>query len=241
MKKIFILLSNLLLLLLVQPALCQDFKKEFNTNFGFSLYLNNEWSELPQDFLEQNNKGQKSKWDMGYILSNENLSSGYRPNILVKINESGRVPASVFKKYKKTPEEVNDKYRKNNNQTVFGNISVIEYYFDDESYTLHSSSIIKLENIGRILSHGRIIFTEKGYIEIVAYSPESEADKYSPFFKEVFETINIDKSLKYKKSSSDLIPTNVYSELKHILNYFVGASIAVLFYAIIKRKKRKRK
>ncbi len=75
-KKVTSLL-NILLILLIPVALCYASKKEFKTDYGFSLYLSNEWTELPKNILEQHNMGQTSKWDFGYIMSNEDNTTKY--------------------------------------------------------------------------------------------------------------------------------------------------------------------
>lgn len=236
MKKIGIII---VLLLIADVAYCVELSKSFEAGNEITINLPNEWVSIPTQVLSNVNKDKprNQQWDYAYQPSDSENWLTY-PYILIRVSNTGKVPASEFDEYKKPLNQTDNEELNKKAPSMIDNIGITERHFDDSSATYYFTTKMNIENVGSVIFKSALIFTEKGYIETGCYVNGADSQKYLPIFDEILGNIEIGASLKYRESN---VNSKLYSRssiFKTIINMTIGASIALLIYNLFRRKKK---
>lgn len=236
MKKVGIII---VLFLIADISFCDELNKVFKAGNKITINLPSGWVSIPEPILSDVNSGKprNQKWDYAYQLNNSGNWFVY-PYILVRVTNTGKVPATAFAEYRRPlNENDNEELNKSSTEKV-DYIGIIEKHFNDSAATLFSTARVNVQGIGIVIFKSALIFTEKGLIEIGCYINEAASEEYMPVFDKILKGIKLDESLKYNATNESSLLQMFFSKSKHILNMVIGASIALLILNIVGKKKK---
>jgi len=228
----------------------QEIKKEFRTSDGFSIFLTNNWKEIPKDILEESAKAyaeatkmDRQYYDYGFQLTSSQNWLQY-PYILIQVKKSGRIPDSQLKKYKTLETDMQKGLQEAEKKSVglLSDSKLGETYYDSENHILFTLIKMNVQSIGTVVGLTAVKLTEEGFIQFSGYAIESVADKYISFFKDAVRQIKLQDHLVYKPRLTDSVP--IISSIdwskvgeKALIGAIIGGLMSAIALMIRKIKK----
>ena len=215
---------------------------------SFTITLPDGWIEIPQDVLtamyeelkKQAPNAKIPKYDYGFQLASSQNWMEY-PYILVQVNKASRIPEHQLKSLPTIDLNEKIKDQAANMKSLMSSASFGKMQYDEAAHVVWITMQSDVVNVGRIQGISGLIPTETGYVQIHAYSTESNFQSYLPAFRQIITTTTINPSLVYKPHWTDNSP--ILSGIdwgqvasKAIAGGVFGAIIAA--FAGIRRKKK---
>ncbi len=235
---------------LILPVQAVELTQEFKTQDGFTMYLPDDWAEIPNEVLKRHSEKVrelvpqivKQVYNYGFQSApGDNWMT--HPYILVQVKRTGRIPEEELKKYKQVHEvlsehigEVEDMVPSILSNTQFG-----EQLYDSENRILWMNISFDLQQIGRINAQIALKLTDYGVIQVTGYATEDTFPTYQPLFQKIARQVKLDNSIKYKPEPAGNIPTdgviNTGNTLKVIIWGTIVCGIIGLIVWLVKRKR----
>lgn len=215
---------------------------------SFTITLPDGWIEIPQDVLtamyaelkRQAPNAKIPKYDYGFQLGSSQNWMEY-PYILVQVNKASRIPEHQLKSLPTIDLNEKIKDQAANIKSLMSSASLGKMQYDEAAHVVWITMQSDVVNVGRIQGISGLIPTETGFVQVHAYSTESNFQSYLPAFRQIITTTTINPSLVYKPHWTDNSP--ILSGIdwgqvasKAIVGGVIGAIIAV--FAGIRRKKK---
>lgn len=215
---------------------------------GYTITLPDGWIEIPRYIIKESEKmlsllapdAPKEHYDCGFQLDTKDNWFEY-PYILIQVKELGRVPESKLKKLRnissqKTVGDLNKKL-----EPLMSNIQFEDMNYDDENKIIWMRHDANVHNIGPVIGISGMILTEKGFIQVNAYSLKKDYPAYESVFYSIVTSVIPEAELAYKPRLSDALPSGRSGadwgkvSGKVIVGLIVGALGAII--AGIRKKK----
>jgi len=216
---------------------------------AFTLSLPDGWVEIPQDVLSamranlkrQAPSAKVPKYDYGFQLETSKNWMEY-PYVLVQVSDTGRIPEHQLKSMPKIDLNETVKNQTAGLQSIMSNATLGKMQYDEAAHVVWIIVQIDVANAGKIQGLSGLIPTEKGIVQVHAYSTESNFQAYLPIFRQIITSTTVPPDLTYKPRWTDSIP--LLSSIdwdqvagKAIVGGVIGGLIA-LFVGLRRKKKR---
>jgi hypothetical protein len=215
---------------------------------SFTITLPDGWIEIPQDGLtamfaeleRQAPDAKIPKYDYGFQLGSSQNWMEY-PYILVQLNKASRIPEHQLKSLPTIDLNAKIKDQAANMQSLMSSISIGKMQYDQAAHVVWLTMQSDVVNVGRIRGISGLIPTETGFVQVHAYSTESDFQSYLPIFRQIITATAINPSLVYKPrwtDSSPIISGIDWGQMagKAIVGGVIGGLIAI--FVGIRRKKK---
>jgi len=183
---------------------------------GFSIYLPDGWVEIPRDVIDAYEKeiarlapnAPAQHYDYVFQLDSSENWFEY-PYILIKVENTGRIPENQLKKFEEYPiQESIDKYKKGLS-SIMSDIQPGKMVYDKQTKMIWMRIESSIANIGPISGISGIVPTEKGFIQVIGYSLRENYPNYEVVFQSVALSVSPEPLLAYKPKWSDSLPPAV--------------------------------
>ncbi len=236
---------------LIIPAQAMELTREFKTEDGFTMYLPENWVEIPNEFLKQYSEkvGQLAPqiepqiYDYGFQLTPVDTWM-IHPYILVQIKRVGRISEENLKQYKQINEMFSEQIEGAGDSisSILSNTQLGETIYDTANQILWINISFDLQAIGKVNAQIAVILTEFGVIQVIGYATESTFESFQPLYQEVARQISLDESIKYKPRLVDNAVVDIgINKWKFLVVAILGTIIGIVIGLVIwfiKRKKR---
>ncbi len=232
------------------PVQAVELMQEFKTQDGFTMYLPDDWVEIPNEVLKQHSEKVselvpqigKQVYDYGFQSAPADNWMNH-PYILIQVKRTGRIPEEDLKQYKQIDEAFSDQMEEvgDNILRTLSNTQLGEILFDTENRILWMNISFDLQQIGRVNAQIAVKLTEFGVIQVTGYATEDTFSTYQPLFQKIARQVKLDNSIKYKPEPAGNIPTdgviNTGNTLKVIIWGTIVCGIIGLIVWLVKRKR----
>ncbi len=236
---------------LIMPVQAVELTQEFKAQDGFTMYLPDDWVEIPNEVLKQHSEKVnqlvpqigKQVYDYGFQSPPADNWMNH-PYILIQVKRTGRIPEEDLKQYKQIDEAFSDQMKEvgDNILRTLSNTQLGEILFDTENRILWMNISFDLQQIGRVNAQIAVKLTEFGVIQVTGYATENTFSTYQPLFQKIARQIYLDNSVRYKPGTAGNIPTdgviNTGNTLKVIICGTIICGIIGLIVWLVKRKRR---
>lgn len=211
---------------------------------SFSLSLPEGWVEIPQDVLSAMQAELKQqvpnatipKYDYGFQREPSRNWMEY-PYVLVQVINTGRVPEHQLRSMPKIDLNERLKDRTSKLQPIMSNVTLGKMQYDEAAHVVWITTRSDVENIGKILGITGLIPTEKGVIQLHAYSLESDFQGHLPTFRQMITSTIISPDIVYRPRWSDSSPILSGIDWGQVtIAGIIGGFIALVGGLIRKRK-----
>jgi len=241
----------LIFLSLIMPVQAVELTQEFKAQDGFTMYLPDDWVEIPNEVLKQHSEKVnqlvpqigKQVYDYGFQSAPADNWMNH-PYILIQVKRTGRIPEEELKKYKQV-HEVFSEHIGDVEDVVSGilsNTQLGETLYDAENRILWMNISFDLQRIGRINAQIAVKLTDFGVIQVTGYATEDTFSTYQPLFQKIARQIYLDNIIKYKPGAAWNISTdgviNTVNTLKVIIWGTIICGIIGLIVWLVRRKRR---
>lgn len=244
MKNIFFVL--LFLVLGVSFSAASSFNQSFPTEDGFTIKLPNDWIQMPRETLDEFSNFisksapnlEKQVYAYGFQLKSDRWFT--YPYILIQIKNSGRIPSSELKKTK----QIQDAMKKESSKTEDSLKSYISDseletpIYDEGNHILWQKIKFEVAGMGLIHNLMGLKLTEKGFIQIMGYSVESESEKYDKLYSDVILNTTIDDAIAYKPKLSDSVPFLARIDWTQVASAGIIGGLVAGIISLFNRKKK---
>ncbi|MHC4269868.1 MAG: hypothetical protein ACYSWS_06065 [Planctomycetota bacterium] len=233
------------------PAQAMELKQKYKTDDGFTMYLPENWVEIPNKFLKQYSDKisqlapqiGKQVYDYGFQLTHVDTWMTY-PYILVQVKRTGRISEEKLGQYKQINdvfseqiEEVGDSI-----SNILSNTQLDETLYDTTNQILWINISFDLQDTGKVNAQIAVKLTEFGVIQVIGYATENTFASFQPLYQEVAKQIRLDDAIKYKPRLVDNANADEGIDKRRVLTaILLGTIIGVvigLTIWFVKRKKR---
>lgn len=190
-----------------------DLTKEFKADVGFTLFLTQDWIEIPKDVLDSYSKSfavktgsSEERWNYGYQLVSKKKWLQY-PYALIRINESGRVPELELENLQKIDVDM-QKSVQEVEQTSKGILTKLQLggtYYDYRDHIIFSAVKVNVRGAGDVIVFTALKLTKKGFIQFAGYALEEDGDKFMDFFKNAAHQMKLSSELEYRDEKSKVV------------------------------------
>lgn len=216
----------------------------------FTLSLPDGWVEIPQNVLStmqaelkrQAPNAKIPKYDYGFQRETSNKWIEY-PYILIQVVNTGRIQEHQLKSMPKIDLNERLKDRTTTLQSIMSNAVVGKMQYDEAAHIVWITTQSDVVNVGKIQGLSGLIPTEKGFVQVHAYSTEPDFQNYLPIFRQIITSTTVSPDLAYKPRWSDSSSTRSGIDWEQIaINAIIGGVMGglIVFLAGIKRKKNRK-
>jgi len=185
-------------------------KPEFSISFPLG------WREIPRNILDEHAKILAKRnpdypvqhYDYGFQLESSENWFEY-PYILIKIENSGRIPQKDLEKFEQFPlQEDAEEYA---GKFSFGvsEIQAGKLIFDKQNSMIWGRLEMNSAGIGPITTLQSMIPTEKGIIIVVGSCSAADSSTYEPIFRSIILSTLPSTELVYRPRWTDNLPTAI--------------------------------
>jgi len=184
-------------------------------NENISIEVPDSWVSIPNEVLNEYSEvihqmapnSEKQIYDYGYQLkSSENWL--VHPYILVQVKNSGRVPESKLSNLERVERKLKEGASKVGGSTdgLVSEVDIQTPIYDETTHVLFSTTTQMVEGIGQVKGLISILLTEKGFINIYAYSRANEFSNYVGQFEDIVRGVKLAPHLQYQSRMTDNLP-----------------------------------
>ena len=236
---------------LILPVQAVELTQEFKAQDGFTMYLPDDWVEIPNEVLKQHSDKVselvpqigKQVYDYGFQSPPADNWMTH-PYILVQVKRTGRIPEEELKKYKQIDEAFSEQMEEvgDNISSILSNTQLGETLYDAENLILWMNISFNLQQRGRVNAQIAVKLTGFGVIQVTGYATEDTFSTYQPLFQKIARQIYLDNIIKYKPGAAWNISTdgviNTVNTLKVIIWGTIICGIIGLIVWLVKMKSR---
>jgi len=198
--------------------------KEFKTAYNFSVYLTDEWREVPSDILGNlESAGLPHNFQYAYHLKYSQKSLGYT-YIYVSFFE-GRVSQQTFRSKfanRKTVEEGINESLKQDSSVKYSGTRLYDFTYNQVTHSADYLIESTVPGRGMMECYTALQLTQTGVIQFRGYTSYVEKDEYLPFFKKAAESLKLQESAVFKPR---------FLEDRHRLKAFLIFGVPMLIVA----------
>lgn len=215
---------------------------------GYVISLPDEWIEIPSEVLEKYEKmvsvlapnAKKQHYDCGFQLSGKENWLDY-PYVIIQVKNTGRITESELAKIQDFSMQKTLDEEGKNFSAVMSNIQAGDMIYDKENKIIWMRVEADVKEIGPISGISGMILTEKGLIQVNAYSLKEDYATYEPVFRSIVKSVTPSPELAYKSKWFDSLPVSLTGiNWGKVGSKAVGgaiiAGIIALIIGIIRRK-----
>ncbi len=219
---------------LILPVQAVELTQEFKTQDGFTMYLPDDWEEIPNEVLKRHSeKVSELMPQIGKQVYNYGFQSApednwmTHPYILVQVKRTGRIPEEELEKYKQVHEVLSEHIGEVEDivSSILSNTQFGEPLYDAENRILWMNISFDLQQIGRVNAQIAVKLTGFGVIQVTGYATEDTFSTYQPLFQKIARQINLDNSIKYKPEPAGNIPTDGVINTDNTLKVIIWGTI----------------
>ena len=236
---------------LIIPVQAKELTREFKTGDGFTMYLPENWVEIPNEFLNQYSEKLselapqigKQIYDYGFQLTPVDTWMAY-PYILVQVKRTGRISEEELRQYKRINDGVSEQIEEvgDSISSMLSNTQLGETLYDAANQIMWVTISFDLQETGKVTAQIAVKLTEFGVIQIIGYATENTFASFQPLYQEVAKQIRLDDAIKYKSRSGDNAILDGGADKRRILTAvllgtIIGVVIGLTIWFVKKKKK----
>lgn len=215
----------------------------------FSISLPDGWVGIPKDVINENEQKiaratpniPAQHADYGFQLGSAKNWFAY-PYILIQVRNTGRIPESQLKQAEGYSIKESINKHKNDWGPVMSDIQAGKMYYDKDAKLIWLRMEMEVVGVGQISGLSAMVPTEKGFIQVNAYSLKNDFSMYEQMFISSAMSVTPNIELAYKPRWSDNLPPAVSGiDWGQVVSKAIAGAIIGLIVALFigaRRKKR---
>jgi len=213
------------------------------TKHKFTFKIPASWKQIPEEYMDSFNYNLKKMYGKKATHFNYGIQKSYNkrwfefPYLVIQVNKKGAIPEKVLRNVKKIHSSISkstNKIKKTPLGKLLKSINFGQPVYDEKNKRMMVKLRIKTAG-GYGLGVTFMIFTSNGFVQFNCYAKENEFGVILPIYKNIVDSIQLDKGYEYKPPAS-----SSSTNLIRMLLYGGAAIIITLISGFLKKRKQER-